>query len=566
VKRCRWWESGERSIEDEVRWFEEDGLDFKLNEVLLRETELVVFEGELRFRDERSPARVFYPESYASDGHPLVIAPDLPVERHRTEDGYLCLDHPVLGEMQPMCGAEAVARAERLWQLWEENHDQLQQEEADAPDPRANYYAYAPESELTLVDAELGDATQGYFDVSAHSVTPLRGLVTRVRATHPKPMSVEPPAGAVVLEGPAELAGAWKRVPEAPPFTIPALGIWLEDNHRAFRDRQVKYAAATGVEGMVALLGFVYPDEGPGRGQTHDAWLVVAIHPDGKGQIVRTFHLREDERWLRQPQLAPLAGRRVVLVGAGALGSQVANLLAQAGVGGVYPVDSDIVTHGNRVRHQLDLRDVGRNKAGAVAQRLLAVNPWMQKTDGSTQRVGGADPKLDDQLFDELRDSDLLINASAHSVTGKHLSAMAVEAGVLVVHGWVSAGAWGARVLIQRPRASGCWQCLALAQTEGERYEHEVTVPPVPQDPEMTEVTERGCADPSFTGPGFELAAAAAAMARIAVQVLLDGDGYPAADFDLATFRFRDERAAVQDVAFTRLPIHPSCPNCNPTS
>lgn len=556
----RWWESGERSIEDEARWFEEDGLAFELDAALFREKQAVVFKGELRLGERRSPATVIYPDSYASDGHPLVVAPELPVERHRTPDGYLCLDHPVLGETQPMYGAEAVARAERLWDLWENDREQLSREEADAPDPRANYYSYEPRSGLTLIDAEVGEGRQGYFDVAAHSVRPLRGLVAKVRVTHPTAATIAPPPAAEALAGPAELHGAWTRVDEAPPFTRAGLRAWLEENHRALRDRQVKHAKATGVKGMPALLGFVYPDEGPGHGEAHDAWLVLAIEPDGNGQIVRTFQLRQDERWLRQPQLEPLAGRGVTLLGAGALGSQVADLLARAGVGTVVPIDSDIVTHGNRVRHELDLTDVGRNKAHAIAQRLQAVNPWIDASQLSTHHVGGV--ASDDEFFEVVQNSDLIINASANSVTGKHLSALAARARVPVVHGWVTAGAWGARILVQRPGTSGCWQCLGLAQSDPDRYAQEVTVPPVADDPAMTEVSERGCAATSFTGPGFELTAAAAAMTRIAVQVLLDGDGYPAAEFDLATLNFRGADSASPDAVYTRLPPHPECPNC----
>ena len=35
-----------------------------------------------------------------------------------------------------MYGAETAARAQRLWELWETDRDQLYREEADAPNPR----------------------------------------------------------------------------------------------------------------------------------------------------------------------------------------------------------------------------------------------------------------------------------------------------------------------------------------------------------------------------------------------------------------------------------------------
>jgi molybdopterin/thiamine biosynthesis adenylyltransferase len=300
----------------------------------------------------------------------------------------------------------------------------------------------------------------------------------------------------------------------------------------------------------------------------------MTVDPDTKQiQVARTFHVREVERWLRQPQLAGLAGKRVAVVGAGALGSQVAALLARAGSGYLQLVDFDIVTHGNRVRHELDLRDAGRTKILALARRVTAINPWIEVA-ARFERVGGGawDTEemiqvREDDLLADIAAADLVINASADGVTGKHISRLAAEVGVPVLHGWVSAGAWGARILVQRLGVSGCWNCLALAQAEPGLYASPVSVPPVPSDPDRKEVSERGCADPTFTGPGFEIAAAAAAMTRVAVGLLLqDAGGYPPVEFDLATLAFRDGEHSLPSAQYTSLPAHPACPFCGTLS
>ena len=88
-------------------------------------------------------------------------------------------------------------------------------------------------------------------------------------------------------------------------------------------------------------------------------------------------------------------------------------------------------------------------------------------------------------------------------------------------------------------------------------------VPEVADDPDVREVLERGCGDPTFTGPGFELLDAAAAAARVVVQCLLGGDGYPARDFDLVTLNFRDRTSARPSAVYSALPIHPKCSICN---
>lgn len=575
-RRQRWWESGQRSLDDERAWFAEDGLVFQLDEELFRKHEVVVFRGELRLGERRVPASVVYPPSYASGGHPEVTAPELPVGRHRTDDGRLCLDHPVFGESQPMCGAEAVARAERLWDLWENDRDALGDEEVDAPDPKEAYYEYLSDTAVLLIDTELDGGQSGFFRLQARSLVPLRAALTEVRIMRPRVETVTPDPRPSALAGPRELNGAWLRVEAPPPFGLADFAKWLNDHHRQFSNRQVAFARAqrkAGQRDTPAVFAFVYEDEGPSRGETHDAWLFVALDPEtGNGHFARAFHMRAAERFVRQPQLTPLQDKSVAIVGVGALGSPVADLLAKAGVGHILLADFDIVTPGNRIRHQSDVSDVGRAKTRAVANRLKNVDPW-NHVETLTLRVGttgvlaeeSLGQKVDDEVFDAIAAADAVVNLTANSVAGSHLSKFAVESDVPTVHGTVSAGAWGARILIQRPGASACWDCLALAQTQPESYGEPVEVPEVSDDPAVQDVTEGGCGDLTFTGPGFELADAAASIARVVTQVLLEDDGgYPRADFDLATLKFRDADSALPSAVYTRLPVHPRCPSCSP--
>ena len=145
MSRKRWWETEEGSIQREKEAFDRAGLAFALDEELLARDGVVVFRGDLRLGAQRVPAEVRYPPSYIDDEPVVVISQALPIGRHRSPDGVLCLDHPVFGEVRPMDGAVAVQRAERLWSLWENDREQLRREEADAPDPRANYYVHEPD-------------------------------------------------------------------------------------------------------------------------------------------------------------------------------------------------------------------------------------------------------------------------------------------------------------------------------------------------------------------------------------------------------------------------------------
>lgn len=565
----RWWDSPHHNVENERAWFAEAELDFAFDEELFRSGEVVVFRGDLRLGERTSPALVIYPPAYDAGQHPVVVAPRLDIGRHRDPNGALCLDHPVLGTMAPMCGAEAVERAESLWRLWEQDRATLHAEEADAPDPWANYVDYAEESAV-VVDLPDPAGESGYMDLVLSSLAPFRGSLLRLRQTHPEPREMAaPPESVALLSGEYQLQGTWKRldVPPPDPRLVTLYG-WLEGEHSALLRRALDYARAHPDPDMPALLGFVFPDEGPERGAFRDTWLFLLIRPGMQMEAPRPIALHRDETWVRQPNLSAISSMTVAVLGVGALGSQIASLLARTGVGHFLLVDDDIVTAGNRVRHELDLADVGRFKTAALASRLRRINPWCEITE-QRQRLGGLNGQAlgaiqvaDDQLGAQLTDADLIVNASADSTAGSHCAKLARAAEATVLHAWVGPGAWGGRVLIQRDgrEPAGCPECLARWQESGE-----VEVPPLPEDPDPVEVLEAGCADPSFTGPGFELASAAASSARIAAQLLAEqaGAAYPPIDFDLLTLGFRDEALARPVSYKSRLPIHPECSICS---
>src|SRR5213593_1141418 len=86
-------------------------------------------------------------------------------------------------------------------------------------------------------------------------------------------------------------------------------------------------------------------------------------------------------RHLILPEVGPegqarLKAARVLVVGAGGLGSPLALYLAAAGVGTLGLVDYDVVDDSNLQRQVLfGVADVGRPKLAAAEERLRGVNP-----------------------------------------------------------------------------------------------------------------------------------------------------------------------------------------------
>lgn len=567
----RWWETGERSLEAEEAWFADADLAFELDRQILDEAGIAVFRGELRFHDDRCAATVVYPPAYAAGELPAVYAPDMPIVRHKREDGLLCLDHTVFGDTAPMRGVEAVERAEELWRLSLEDPDKLSELEADAPDPRADGYHFEPDSGVLLFDVDVAGHSSGVVRVGITYAKPFRAALLGLAVDEPRHTELAVAEQNQLFRGNERVCGPWQRVDAPPPGPdATTVASWVRRHHGDLLDRATKHAAAHRQvygEAVPALVGFVFSNEGPGKDEWHDAWLLLLIEADGSLRLARVASVSKGDHWLRQPQLIPLEARRVGVIGVGALGSQIAALLARAGVGSFFFVDSDVVTPGILVRHLLGFNDVGFSKVTALQQAVARINPYAT-AGAASWRYGdvraGFDPakmqQMDDSVTEELVACDLIVNASAHTATGFFVSSVGDAHRTPVLHTAVSSGAWGGRLLLQRPGRSGCLECLARHQEQPH-----ADSPPIPdwsEDPDLPEIVERGCAQATFAGPGFELTDAAAAASRCAVQMLLDGEGYPTADFDLATLVFRTEASARAMTEYTDMPRHPTCESC----
>jgi hypothetical protein len=90
----------------------------------------------------------------------------------------------------------------------------------------------------------------------------------------------------------------------------------------------------------------------------------------------------ETENWHRQQRDARgqlpshVRESRVLLLGAGTLGSAMGELLVRGGCTSVVVVDGQPFTAGNLARHALTLTDLGQNKAVRLAARLNHVSPF----------------------------------------------------------------------------------------------------------------------------------------------------------------------------------------------
>ncbi len=143
---------------------------------------------------------------------------------------------------------------------------------------------------------------------------------------------------------------------------------------------------------------------------------------------------------------------RVLLIGAGGLGSPTAFYLAAAGVGTLGVVDGDVVDLTNLQRQILHTTaDVGKPKAESAARTLRALNPDVNVVPLPTRITV-------DNVMEILRDYDLVVDGSDNFETRYLVNDACYLAGKTNVHGSIFQFEGMATVLA--PGRGPCYRCL----------------------------------------------------------------------------------------------------------
>ena len=104
----------------------------------------------------------------------------------------------------------------------------------------------------------------------------------------------------------------------------------------------------------------------------------------GANKVEHHETMRADPSWIHgrdTPTVAPLLEKRVLMIGAGSLGSEVALLLAKTGVGSITLVDPELLDYPNVGRHVLGVSEVRTYKAKSLAEKLARNFPHMRTVE-----------------------------------------------------------------------------------------------------------------------------------------------------------------------------------------
>jgi molybdopterin/thiamine biosynthesis adenylyltransferase len=147
-----------------------------------------------------------------------------------------------------------------------------------------------------------------------------------------------------------------------------------------------------------------------------------------------------------------LKGAKVLIAGAGGLGSPISIYLAVAGVGRLTIADYDTVALSNLNRQISHWdKDVDRRKVDSAREKLLGLN--------SDITVNAVSDKIEtDNVDDIVGDNDLIVDAMDNVPTRLLLNEVAIKKNIPIFHGAVY-GFYG-RVTTIIPGVTPCLRCL----------------------------------------------------------------------------------------------------------
>ncbi len=251
-------------------------------------------------------------------------------------------------------------------------------------------------------------------------------------------------------------------------------------------------------------------------------------------QLFKPEQLKRYSRHIIMPQVGgngqrKLLDSRVLLLGAGGLGSPSALYLAAAGVGTLGIVDFDVVDFSNLQRQILhDTADVGRPKVDSARERINSINPDVNVIAHDLHLTS-------ENIMEVLEDYDIVVDGSDNFATRYLVNDATYLANKPCVHG--SIFLFEGQATVFKP-GEGCYRCLY----------------PAPPPPGMVP----SCAEAGVFGvlPGI-----IGSIQAVETIKLILGVGEPLVNrlllFDALGMEFRE----------VKLRHNPACPLCgdNPT-
>lgn len=207
--------------------------------------------------------------------------------------------------------------------------------------------------------------------------------------------------------------------------------------------------------------------------------------------------------------------KTVALIGLGALGAKVAELLAQAGIGSFLLCDMDRLTTGNIARHVGGISDFGAKKTRVVKTRLHNINPHIKKIIIFDSSINSNMELLEKFIVP----ADIVISTTADENVESAINQIAVINRKTVVYGRAMRRGSMGRIFLVRPGEDACKKCIGIHAEEARKGEEApegwIAVSEREQDILLHE-----CGRPVIPASAVDLSFVASLIARMSLDVL----------------------------------------------
>jgi molybdopterin/thiamine biosynthesis adenylyltransferase len=168
----------------------------------------------------------------------------------------------------------------------------------------------------------------------------------------------------------------------------------------------------------------------------------------------------DTQRYLRQTSLSgigiigqeKLLSSKVLVIGAGGLGSPILLYLAAAGIGKIGLVEYDVVSLSNLQRQVLySTNQIGKLKSTCASQRMMDINPDLEIKTYTTKICGT-------NALEIIKDYDVVLSAVDNIKARYAINLACVNCGVFLIDGAICS--FEGQIMNIFPGKSACYQCI----------------------------------------------------------------------------------------------------------
>jgi integrative and conjugative element protein (TIGR02256 family) len=216
-----------------------------------------------------------------------------------------------------------------------------------------------------------------------------------------------------------------------------------------------------------------------------------------------------------------ISERRIAMLGAGAIGSVMADLFTKAGVGMLKLCDQDVLQVGNVPRHLCGIESFGERKVEAVELKLIQHNPFARVIPEFVDLVESYDT-----LGGALSDCDLAVSTTADESLEAAVNEVAVAIGQTVYYVRGMRGGTAGRIFRVIPGRDACRYCVSSVMKKAKAQADETHPAAWLHVPELEgTLLSHECGNPVLAGSGVDLTLISSLAARVVLNDLAGGFG-----------------------------------------